>query len=121
MFEALYLPRPSVNHFHIQVCWSLWSKDHVALFKSHVHRKMSQAQGSEDEWRGKVHFKVWNSTKEQMMSLPNVNEKEGRRQYFFPSYYVVGWKKLQSFLTVNFLGPILNLYCTNAVYLRSLS
>ena len=52
MFEALYLPRPLVNHFHIQVCWSLWSKDHVALFKSHVHRKMSQAQGSEDECPG---------------------------------------------------------------------
>ena len=42
MFEALYLPRTLVNHFHIQVCWSLWSKDHVALFKSHVPRKMSQ-------------------------------------------------------------------------------
>ena len=44
IFEALYLPKPYVNHFHIQVlCWSLWSKGHVALFKFHVPRKMSHA------------------------------------------------------------------------------
>ena len=48
--HPVYLPRPLVNHFHIQVCWSLWSKDHVALFKSHVPRKRSHPQAVEEEW-----------------------------------------------------------------------